>query len=287
MGDSQYVCKYEACNETLPQHVRYCPACGSDVGFPNVRMAEKHCEVQALELRVAKARQSAAAANYSASLENFGEAIKRSSAVIGRPLRKIIDLVEDPNRPYTSFHNELNSGARIPEDNIFDKTRTQFENALFPNFYKDILFAALTLDGRWHEWFGKHALILKDQMISHRATVFEENPFVFANRHSIKLTENFPEGYRCTWERRGELAIAKLYQKLDKSTKFEEYANVILPDDGENAEKDYIEVHIFGSFNRNAIQKIAGPVPLAREDRVFWKKLKKLAFDAGIEVDEY
>jgi hypothetical protein len=49
---------------------------------------------------------------------------------------------------------------------------------------------------------------------------------------------------------------------------------------------DYIEVHIFGSFNRSAIEKIAGPVPRSREDKLIWRKLRKIAAKIGVSVEE-
>ncbi len=274
------------CGEAVPDSSRFCPACGADAGFPNVRLAERKEEVEMLEERLAMAAASAEAAGYANVLRELGDAVSSSMAVIARPLRIIQDLLEDVRRPYSTYHAELNAGARIPEDNVFDRIRTQFENALFPNFYDEIRYAALTLDGRWLESFGDHAMILKEQMIERRATVFEEGLYQFSQRHDIPLMGVFPPGYRAVWSRRGDLAMAKLYPNLDSGTESWIYASFLMSSEIADGSEDYIEVHIFGPFNRSAIEKIVGPVPRSREDKLIWRKLKQTAAKAGVDVEE-
>lgn len=274
------------CSEVVPDSARYCLACGTDTGFPNVRLAERTEEVEILDKRLAMAIASSVTAGYSSALREFGDSVCSSMAIIARPLRVIQDLLEDGRRTYSTYHMELNAGARVPEDNVFDRIRTQFENALFPNFYNDIRFAALTLDGRWLKSFGDFAMILKEKMIERRATVFEENPYYLAQRHKIQLTEAFPLGYRAVWSRRGDLAMAKLYPKLDSGTDSGKYASFLMSSNAKDGREDYIEVHIFGSFNRSAIERIIGQVPISREDKLIWRSLKKSADKIGVNLEE-
>jgi hypothetical protein len=251
-----------------------------------VRLAARKEEVETLGLRLATATASAEAAGYTNALKEFGDAVSSSMAVIARPLRIVQDLLEDDRRLYSTYHKQLNADTRVPEDNVFDRVRTQFENALFPNFYKEILFAALTLDGQWLESFGDHAMILKEQMIQRRATVFEENPYEFSKRHKIQLIDVIPAGYRAVWSRRGDLAMAKLYPRLDSGTDSGEHASLLMSSEIAGGSGDYIEVHIFGAFNRSAIERIVGPVPRSREDKLIWRSLKKAAAKAGVDVEE-
>lgn len=129
-------------------------------------------------------------------------------------------------------------------------------------------------------------MILKEQMIAHRTTVFEENPYYFATRHRLALTDTFPAGYRATWERRGDVAKVKLYPKLSAATKRSDYPTILMPDGTSAANSDYIEVHLYGPFTRAAIQKLIGPTPRSREDKMIWRKLKRDAQKAGITVEE-
>ena len=274
------------CNENVPDSSRYCPACGLDVGFPNVRLAQRKVEVKRLDERCSMAFSSAETADYQVALKKMGDTVSSSEAVIARRVRIIQDLLEDERRPYSTYHKELNAGVRIPEDNSYDDTRTGVENALFPNFYQEIRFAALTIDGRWLDWFGSHAIILKEKMIERRATVFEENPFEFIKRHQILLSDVIPPGYRADWSRRGDLAIAKLYSKLDSSTKIDDFPSLLMSSETDNSDADYIEVHIYGEFNRSAVDRIVGPKPLSKEDKLIWRSLKKYAARVGVTVEE-
>ena len=146
--------------------------------------------------------------------------------------------------------------------------------------------AALTLNDSWVSWFGDHAIILKEQMIAQRSTVFEENPYHFARRTKLSLTGTIPAGYRAVWDRRDDVAKAKLYSKLTSHTKADDYPSILIRDADGSEEADYIEVHIYGPFNRAAIDKIMGPTPRSREDKIIWRKFKKLAEKVGILVEE-
>ena len=158
---------------------RFCPACGRDVGFPNVRLANSESEISALETRLGDADASATAGGYESKLGEFVLAVeRRSKAIIGRSLSVICDLIDNDHSLYTSHAQRLAMQAAVPRNNIFDRTRNQFEGVVAPNFHQELRFAALALDHHWLRSFGMYAIVLRDQMIAHRSTVFEENPFL-------------------------------------------------------------------------------------------------------------
>lgn len=274
------------CTEIVPDAQRHCPACGADAGFPNVRLAQREKELNELDTRMQRARASADAAGYSTVMNDFGKSVLTSRAIIARPLRLLHDLIDTTHKTYSSYHKELSAGTRFASNNVFDQTRNQFENALFPNFYQHICFAALTLDDSWVKWFGQYAMLLKDSMIAHRATVFEENPFHFVRRHKLSLTDTIPPGYRSVWGRRDDIAKAKLYPKLNPNTQSTDYPRILLEASREDNDADYIEVHIYGTFTKAAIDAIIGPRPRSNEDRVIWKMFKKSAAASRITVKE-
>ena len=166
-------CSNTNCGSQVPDSLRNCPACGSDAGFPNVRLANAQTEVTALQKRLEQAEASAAAGGYSDVLSNFGEALLASKAVVARSLGIILNIIEDENIGYSTYHLDLISQTRTPKDNEFDRVRTQFEAALFPNFHGQIRFGALSLDNQLLKSYGLYAMVLKEGMISHRASVFE------------------------------------------------------------------------------------------------------------------
>lgn len=274
------------CGGQVPDSLRYCLACGSDAGFPNVRLANSETELEALRDRLEQAEASADAGGYSNVLNRLGEALLTSKAVVARPLGIILNLIENENTSYSTYHLELIGQIRSPEDNEFDRVRTQFESALFPNFHREIRFGALSLDDRWLGSYGPYAMILKEGMIAHRASVFEENPFVFATRHQILLNRPIPPGYRASWDQRDTLGKAKLYPKLRPTTDPSEFPRILLEDRAGTGDNDFIEVHIFGSFNRNSIEKVIGPPPTRREEKVLWARLKRLMSEIGGNVEE-
>jgi hypothetical protein len=164
------------CGKQVPPEKRECQTCGEDNGFPNVRLAETAAEVTALQRRLHDAEVSSAARKCKDVLDRFGVAVLGSRAIISRSLVTVQDLVESDRRTYTGFQRQLASGARVAEDNNFDRVRTQVEAALFPNFHADMLFGFLSLGDSILTGYGAYAMVLRDDMISHRASVFEENP---------------------------------------------------------------------------------------------------------------
>lgn len=263
-----------ACNSEVPLACRNCPACGADNGYPNVRLADEPAEKEALALRVAEAEASAAAGGYLDVLEALGIAVLSSKAIVARALAPILDLLNNGTSLYSTYSLQLAAQSRTPEDNEFDRVRTQFEAALAPGFHREIRFAALTLDDRWLSSFGRYAMVLRSSMIEKRATVFEENPYLFVSRLRVLLNQPLPVGYRATWAQRSDLAKAKLFSKLNTKTNSSEFPRLLLHDTHDHR-ADYIEVHIFGPFNRNSVAKVVGPKPKTREDRLLWKTLAK------------
>ncbi len=272
------------CGEKVPDNRRECPACGADNGFPNVRLATLAVEVDALQARYSDAQISAKARRITRELSAFEEAVKSSKAVISRPLADIQTLAQGDEFSYASFAKQVKAGTRSPADNVFDRTRLQFENALFPNFSEDILFGSLSLEERGMSGYGGYDIVLKDQMISQRATVFEENPYNFATKHHIGMADVFPPGYRATFNNRQILAVSKLHSAIDKGLGITEFADVLQKDKGGTGNSDFIEVHIYGTINRKTIEKIVASEPITRDDKLLWKAWAKKLRAAGVEA---
>ena len=162
---------------------RWCVACQFDVGFPNVRAADTSEEREALQSRVDQAFVSARARKCEQVLEQFGDAVLRSQAVITRSLTLVQTLVSSDSGAHPSFYREVEAGMRVPEDNEWDAARPAADQILFPYYAKHIKFAALSLDGRGLTHYGSYAIVLNEEMIAERATVFEENSLQFVKRH--------------------------------------------------------------------------------------------------------
>lgn len=273
--------KCKRCEQDVPSSARECPACGEDNGYPNVRMAERDEEFAALSVRLEQAEASATAANYIDVLNDFGTKILDSKMAIVRPLAYMLWLLESDKHTYSTYQLEVQMGARIPEENKWDLTRNQWEAALHPNFHKEIRYGCLTLNNKGLEKFGPYVMIMKDEMIAHRATVFEENPAIFVDRLGVLLNQPIPPGYRSAWEKRDVLAKSKLYHKLSAGTRPDDYPMILLDVGAGDKPADYIEVHLYGGFTQAAIESIAGANPETREDRIIWQRLGRLIAEIG------
>ncbi len=270
------------CGAEVSDSQRICASCGTDNGFPNVRKANSDEETSALQLRLDDAFISAKARHVDLKLIEFGNAVKASKAVIARPLTTVMQIFDDDKFSYVSFAKQVKSGQRRPDDANYDPIRNQFENALFPNYYDEIIFGSLSLDGSGLSGYGGYVMVLREIMISDRATVFEENPAVFAKKHRVRLTDNIPPGFRAVWENRHSLAMAKLHSSIVATTETPQFQSILQNDNGGTANSDFIEVHIYGSINSRSVERIIPPARVTHDDRPIWRRIQKNAAVLGV-----
>ena len=274
------------CGADVPSHARYCSACAADVGFPNVRLANRADEQSALAIRVQNAKTSATARGIASTLDVFGITVATSRSVVARDLGTLHSLVKSENTLYISFHQQVRSSSRIPEDNKWDRGRAAEDNTINPIFFDQINFACLSLDGMGASGYGDYHITLKDKLIERRTTVFEENPFIFCQRHRIIAGDAPPLGYRATWENRGLLAVAKLQAKITVVTTPDQFPGVLVQRNAKPGSDDFIEAHIYGPLHRSTIERVIGPRPRRGAELVIWKSVVKTLRDIGAAVEE-
>lgn len=274
------------CNTEIPYPARECVCCGVDVGFPNVRAAERDREREALRDRVKYAQAAASARGCGEELESFGTAVLSSHAVMARSLGALDALINSSNQTMVSFHRML-QGGRVPENNEYDVNRQRVEGTIHPlGVWQNIIYAALALDGRGVGWYGPYSITFKDLAIQSRSSVFEENPFRFLDKNPVTSTGLVLPGYRATWNRRAELAMAKLHHRIQSGMKEADFTAVLLEQGRIAADSDFIEVHIYGVLHPRSIERVVGPVPNRRADKVVWTRVKKALIALGAIVEE-
>ena len=167
-------CEY--CGFEVAPFLDRCPHCARPSRFPNVIQANSAEEQQALERRYEAARNEARARGVETILSQFEEAVaQQSRAVIARPLEEVSRLANSDRELYAGFYDLVRAGTRIPSDDQWDRYRGRMDEALFPHYKDYIRFAALCLDDKGLINYGECSLVLRNDMIEHRATVFEEN----------------------------------------------------------------------------------------------------------------
>ena len=137
------------------------------------------------------------------------------------------------------------------------------------------------MDGSGLSNWGDCSIVLREKMIAHRTSVFEENSALFVERQNISIsrTAKVPKGYRAAWNERGKLAVAKLFARIDSATTVDKYSRILL-ESGVTSEKDqFIEVHIFGPMTVLSMEHVVVIAPnessRATIRRAIKSKLKK------------
>jgi hypothetical protein len=248
-------------------------------------MADTAEEVAALEKRYREAEAELRARGCLEIGQAFEAASTQAKAGIGRAMSEVLVLAGSPTSLYASFYMQIAAGTRMPDGNEFDLRRESIDSRFFPSFHKEIVFGALTLDGRGVEYYGGVTMILRDDAIAERATVFHENTFLFVDKRGIKYSDPFPPGYRADWKNRGMLALAKLHAALDGKTQAKDFPGILLRQKTTTSGDDFVEVHIFQGFSRGAIEKIICTKPRNKFDTHELKVLREKAAKAGIAVE--
>jgi hypothetical protein len=192
-------------------------------------------------------------------------------------------LLSSESAVYTSFYRQRSSGGRRPEETPIETQRETTDVRVFPSYHEEIRFAALSLDGRGVRSYGACSLVLKSIAIERRTTVFWENAVDFCNRVCPKQTKPIPLGYRAPWALRAKLAAAKAEPVLDRQATHEEFSRILL--DGDR----FVEVHIYGPFNRDSFDRLLIPKPSRKDDRAMVSAIRDIIRrdSLGIKVEEY
>lgn len=270
------------CGNPTSFHRRFCHVCEADIGFPNVRQAQS--EDVELRSRYDAAIASLEHRNLSALAKSFESVISTESrAVLASTVPEFIRLLNSENELYTTFAKKVDGAMKIAQDNAWDRLRDSVEAALFPRYWGEIRFSALSLEDTAVEHYGKVHLTLKSQYISNRSSVFEENPFLFMKKHDVIVGAEVPKGYRTTWESRGKLAVVKLHDKLSSNINYDDYKSLLISD-GEDPERgDFIEVHTYGSLNIKTFSRVTF-IGLDDVEKCLIEVQRKQMNDSGLEI---
>jgi hypothetical protein len=99
--------------------------------------------------------------------------------------------------------------------------------------------------------------------------------------HSLGAKTPIPPGFRSDWTNRSRLAVAKLEASLDVGIQKQGFAKLLLCSTGDYKTDEFMEVHIFGTFDFNAVECISGPLPKKAMDIAIWEAVKEDATLAG------
>jgi hypothetical protein len=269
------------CNRVLDDARTDCPSCGKHTGFPNVRIAETPEEKEALEARYSTALASAVLRGASDSVEKFDVAVGVSSAVVTMNLDTLRVLATDDKALFTSYHLAVRAQVRRTAKMPFDQHRCAVDGKMWGSAGAHIRYAALSLDGRGLSSYGTCFVKLRESHIAHRASVLESNTFDFLE--TIAPGQELPLGYRSNWTDRHKVAVAKCVDEIKPASTAADFGEIILKSNGNRAEDEFIEVHIFGTFDMGAVESVRIAMgPRNRSEAVALEIVKEIAQRAGI-----
>jgi hypothetical protein len=274
------------CKNRIPKSADKCPHCGRPSHFPNVLAAEEPDELAALEERYNSSKTDAANRGAEEAVLGFEKVLVDSVAVLARPAGELLRLSTNDDEIYASYYQLLGAGVKSHKGDKISTLRAIVDEALFPGYKENIRFAALSLDDMGLTNYGDCSVVLRTDMIGHRASVFEDNSTVFLAKLDVRLSDadELPLGYRATWANRPKLCVAKLSQKIDASTLGSQYSGILLHQGATTASDDFVEVHIWGSITARAFQEVTLRGGGKQYQRVIIKALKEKFANADVSV---
>jgi hypothetical protein len=262
-----------------------CPHCGRPALYPNVDDADDPAERAELDRRYQAALAESATRGAEQAVKDFEAAAGDSKAVLARSPGELLRLANSDHELYATFYELIEGGVRIPAGDEWDFRRQVADAALFPGYFKQIRFAALSLDGIGLSTFGLCSIVLRDDMIAHRASVLEENSVLFAERHGAATKKGaLPSGYRGTWSDRGKVCAAKLHSSIDAGTLAAEYSGLLMRQGATSEEHEFVEAHIFGPMTVRTIEQVSVPKRRKSADKVNIKELGEELKKFGVTV---
>lgn len=271
--------KCKICNSEIPDTAEKCFTCGFYAGLPNVRAAERAEEIHSLDERYQKAFDIAKVNGYLSLLEKFDESLKQTSAVINGDLDSLYFFIRSSRSLYSNYERGVQGRIRKPAAQDDARKRLGVGAILFGDYADEITYAALSLDGSGPHSYGPYAMKLKDIAVRNRATLLENNSYDFVPKYNLKPGDKPPPGYTASWNNRNKLAVAKLAERITHDTKETEFAQLLLFSEGNRATDEFVEVHIYGTFDPKAVESIKGSsinIPVDEQDilRIFKQHLK-------------
>ena len=229
-----------------------CPHCASPSLYPNVTAVSGAAERAALQARYELQVQRAEEQNRKDLLNTFESLAKSTRACISMPRWEIDRLVSKAGAVAATYFQQIEGNSRVPDNDEWDRLRRIADGAFFQSYGKAVHFAALSSHDRWLWHYGDGAIFFKDEMIEHRATVFEENTARWVRNCAGSF--EIPPGSRATWADRHLLTVAKLGAEVLSADVNQD--ELILHNGMDSAHDSFLEVHILLGYSIQSVDAV-------------------------------
>ena len=178
--------------------------------------------------------------------------------MIARDVSEVLRLAVSPRQLYANYYELIEGGIRLPDGDDWDMLRQLADTLLFPHSKEEIRFGALSLNELGLTNYGSCSIVLRENMIAHRSSVFEENSALFMEHRGVSMSRKtkVPPGYRANWADRGKLCVSKLGSRISAASTPADFSGILLKQGVTSGDDDFIEVHIWGPMSIFTIEKV-------------------------------
>ncbi|MEX2575433.1 MAG: hypothetical protein WD382_02160 [Halofilum sp. (in: g-proteobacteria)] len=206
-----------------------------------------------MEARFQAAREKAKRAGKLQRFDEFVEVVEKSSVTVAVPAQFGLSLVTNEATQFVNYEKLVGAGVRAPAGLQDDSKRRAVAGALFPSFGEKISYGVLAIANRGLPSYGDIYFRLKPKAIAHRCTFLERNSFDFLEQNG---GGEWPLGYMSDWNSRSRLASAKLVDEIIAGKGVDDWDEILVQSDGRRENDDFIEAHVFGTFNLHSIEDV-------------------------------
>jgi hypothetical protein len=270
----------ERCGAEVSESLSECTSCGTFSGYPNVRIARKPEEVEALDSRYLQALIEAEERGLLEKVERFERNVQtQSQALVSMDVDTLRALATRENELFSNYALRIKAQVRKPASLSDDQRRRAVDGRLWGSFGEEIRYAALSLNGRGLSSYGDCFATLRNLHVEHRSSVLERNSFEFVE---VAPSKPLPEGFRSDWANRHKVAVTKCARLIKNETTDAEFPAILLESGTSRQNDEFIEVHVYGPFDFKAIEAIStsGKIKETR-DILTLKIVKKRAIEDG------
>lgn len=214
---------------------------------------------EALDARYREAMDRANARGAMAEARELESLAKGSSAVVAMPLSFFKEFVASETALYSTYQLQVRASVRQASSPDDDRMRLAVDATVHGSYGERISYAALSVDGRGLASYGNVFVRLRDVAVSARATVLERNSWDFIRDNQL-FGKPMPPGHLAMWGERHKLVCAKLADFLNPGMTPTQIRSLILRTSGSRTDDEFLEVHIFGTFNADSIESVQGNV---------------------------